>query len=159
MVLDWAAARTPPFTGEGADGFADTIAAAQLVADEARLGLHRWIDAARRTGLSWADVGDTLGISKQAAQQRFRPATSDGDGPADRGEITVRLGATAFNEMAILRKEDQAGRELIDTGALLLVFRRTDTEWEYRRRIGLGAVIESATKAGWTYVSSWSPFH
>ncbi len=159
LVTEWAGNRQPPFTGETLEGFADAIVAAHLVADEGRLSLHRWIDAARRTGLSWTDIGDALGISKQAAQQRFRSLGSDEDLAVGEGEEIVRLGATAFNEMSILREEGLKGHELIRTGALTLVFRPTERAWEYRRHIGSGAMIVDMKKAGWTHVSSWMPFH
>lgn len=159
LVVDWAARRDPPFTGESADGFVEAITVAHLVADEGRTQLHRWIDAARRTGLSWTDIGAALGISKQAAQQRFRPAGMDEMVAGDGDEEIVRLGATAFNEMSILRDEGRKGRELMRTGALMLAFRATDRQWDYRRRIGTGAPTAEMRRAGWTYVSSWLPFH
>ena len=159
LLLEWAGTRQPPFTGETADGFADAIVAAQLVADEARLNLQRWIDAARRSGLSWTDVGNALGISKQAAQQRFRSTESDQHLDLQDGEEIVRLGATAFNEMSILREEGLKRRELIRTGALTLVFQPSGSAWEYRRRVGPLLMMDAMKKAGWTHVSSWIPFH
>jgi hypothetical protein len=30
-----------------------------------------WVDKAREAGASWAQIGTALGISRQAAQQRF----------------------------------------------------------------------------------------
>ena len=157
IMLEWAANRRPPFTGESTEGFAEAIAAANLVADEGRLGLQRWIDAARRAGLSWAEIGTALGISKQAAQQRFR-AIESADDMADDGEEIVRLGATAFNEMGILTSEGQKGRELIRTGAFVLVFRPTGVKWEYRRRIGSATLVAPMQAEGWTLASSWFPF-
>lgn len=157
IMLDWAADRQPPFTGESAEGFAEAIVAANLVADEGRLGLQRWIDAARRAGLSWTEIGAALGISKQAAQQRFR-ALEPADDMAGEGEEIVRLGATAFNEMGMLRIEGQKGRELIRTGALVLVFRPTGVKWDYRRRIGGAAMVEAMQTEGWTLASTWFPF-
>lgn len=159
LVLEWARDRKPPFTGETADGFADAIVAAHLVADEGRSGLHRWIDAARRTGLSWTEIGAALGITKQAAQQRFRSGGQVDDTDVGDGEEIVRFGATAFNEMWMLRDEGRKGNELIRTGALTLVFRRTDQPWEYRRRIGMSSMMPEMKKDGWIYVSSWHPFH
>jgi hypothetical protein len=158
IVLDWAASREPPFTGETSDRFEDVITVANLVADEGRISLHRWVEAARRTGLSWADIGNALGISKQAAQQRFKSIEMDDDFAGDDGEEIVRLGATAFNEMSILRSEGSKGNELIRTGALILVFRPTAHQWEYRRRIGGGSTVAEMMRGGWTYVSSWMPF-
>ena len=158
IVLNWAAERQPPFTAETAEGFAEAITVAHLVADEGRITLHRWIDAARRTGMSWTEIGEVLGISKQAAQQRFK-SPQEQDLAGDDGEEIVRLGATAFNEMSILRAEGAKGNELIRTGALTLVFRPTTTVWEYRRKIGTAAVTAEMKRAGWIYVSSWLPFH
>lgn len=159
LVVEWADNRQPPFTGETAEGFVEAITVAHLVADEGRLGLHRWIDAARRTGLSWTEIGNALGISKQAAQQRFKSGDMDDELTSGEGEEIVRLGATAFNEMNILREEGEKGHELVRTGALTLVFRPTGRLWEYRRRVGAASPTAEMKKAGWTYVSSWLPFH
>lgn len=157
LVLDWAAGRQPPFTGETSEGFVDAITVAHLVADEAKLGLHRWIDAARRTGLSWTDIGNALGISKQAAQQRFGAGGAvEAPSPAD-GELIVRTRYSAINEMSILREEGQKGNELIRTDQYSLVFRPTNEIWEYRRRIGFGSMRREMASAGWAFVSTWPP--
>lgn len=159
LVVDWASGRRPPFTGETSEGFDEVINIAYLVADEGRISLHRWVDAARRSGLSWTAIGDALGISKQAAQQRFRSTEAGGEIECEEGEEIVRFGATAFNEMYMLRTEGRKGHELIRTGALMLVFRPTSHAWEYQRRIGAAPMLAEMQRAGWVYVSSWLPFH
>lgn len=160
VMLEWAKRRSPPFTGEHKGDFVEVIEAAHVVADESRLALQRWIDAGRRAGMSWAEVGDALGISKQAAQQRFRsdPSTS---GAQKHDLIEVRLGTTAFNEVGILRREGMKGNELIDIGGLALVFRHSDRQWEHVRLIAVSApfVMGKMSRKGWIYVSSWFPFH
>lgn len=40
-----------------------------------RVLLDRAVAEARRTGASWAEIGDAMGISKQAAHERFRAHT------------------------------------------------------------------------------------
>jgi hypothetical protein len=157
IVLGWAENRDPPFRGETRSEFEEAIAAAHVIADEARIGFHRWIDAARRAGMSWAEIGNILGITKQAAQQRFGHA-SDQDQPAD-PHLVVRSGATAFNEMGILREEGEKGHELVQTDAFKLVFRPSEQKWEYRRTLGLSPDLPGMEKSGWTHVSSWFPFH
>lgn len=161
LVLDWAQGREPPFAGRSKEEFADVIVAAHVVADESRLGLHRWIDAARRAGMSWSEVGDTLGITKQAAQQRFRSVAEadEGERAGAGADLEVRYGATAFTEMRMLEEEGRRGNELVGTGGLRLTFRRTDRAWEYQRTIGLTAPVESMERQGWAHVSSWFPFH
>ncbi len=161
LTLDWAQGRTPPFTGADKSEFVQVIGAAHVVADEARLALHRWIDAGRRAGMSWTELGEALGISKQAAQQRFRSAADADDGAPD-GEadaIEVRLGATAFNEVRILREEGAKGNELIGTGVLKLLFRRSDRRWEHRRVDAVSAPVDAMAREGWIHVSSWFLFH
>jgi hypothetical protein len=155
LVETWAAERVPPFTGETAEGFSEAITVAHLVADEGRVSLQRWVDAGRRTGLSWTEVGAALGISKQAAQQRFRPGEQAAEQAAESGDEIVRLGATAFNELKILREEGLRGRELVRFGALVLVFRQSDQQWEYLRRI---SAWPAPVAEGWTHVGSWLPF-
>lgn len=159
IMIDWANGREPTFDGESPDDLKDAITAAHLVADEGRIELQRWIDAARRTGVSWSEIGDRLGISKQAAQQRFKATEPDEEAEHPDGEKIVRLGATAFNEMRILREEGAKGFELVDTGLLKLVFRPTDRKWEYRRSIGGNFGHPENNADGWIYVSSWLPFH
>lgn len=159
LALDWATAREPPFEGEAKEEFAAVIVAADVVADEARHALAQWVTAGRRAGMSWAEVGETLGISKQAAQQRFG-GTEEPDTPADQGRVEVRLGATAFNEMQILEREGAKGNELVQIGVLRLVFRPTRRRWKYRRVVAvLPGPIAAAQAAGWTFVASWFPFH
>lgn len=157
IVVDWAGSRQPPLTGETAEGLVDAITVAHLVADEGKLSLHRWIDAARRTGLSWTDIGAALGISKQAAQQRFK-SEDKGEDSLEEGEEVIRLGATAFNEMSILREEGRKGNELVRTGVLTLIFRPTNHSWEHQRRVGGISTKAEMEEAGWIYVSSWLPF-
>jgi hypothetical protein len=147
-----------PFEGRSLDDYAAMIVASHIAADECRLSLHRWVDAGRRAGMSWTDIGALIGVSKQGAQQRF--GGSGGEGvPPGADQISVRLGATAFNEVGMLREEGLKGRELIGTGALALTFRQTDRAWEHCRTTGIGPDVAAMKEQGWTYVSSWFVFH
>ena len=159
LPLEWIESARGGFAGEAKEDFLEVITAAHVVAEEAKLGLHRWIDAGRRAGASWSDIGATLGISRQAAQQRFGSSIDETE--AGGGDIEVRLGANAFNEMRILEEEGRQGRELVGTGALSLYFRQTPSRWEYRRLVGLTAQkdIAGLEREGWRHVSSWFPFH
>jgi len=155
LALAWQE-ESRPFAGAARDEYPPMIEAAHVVADEARLALHRWIDAGRRAGLSWTEIGALIGISKQAAQQRFGGGRTDDLDDTDR---IVRHGANAFNEMAIMAEEGAKGRELVGTGMLRLTFVQTDRAWEYRRMVGIGPDTEATAAHGWQLVSSWLPFH
>jgi hypothetical protein len=41
--------------------------------EAARVALHDAVRAARDDGATWSDIGDVLGVSRQAAFQRFGP--------------------------------------------------------------------------------------
>src|SRR4051794_9245689 len=62
----------------------DRLGAAAATATELRelgdLLLDRYVQAARADGRPWSQIGEALGVSKQAAQQRF-PATSGATEP------------------------------------------------------------------------------
>jgi hypothetical protein len=158
LALAWYSEKHGEFAGRDKTDFGELIIAAHLAAEESRQALHRWVDAGRRASLSWAEIGGLIGISKQAAQQRFGGTERDSErGP----DLIARTGATAFNELAIMMEEGRAGRELIGTGTLSLLFRQTDSCWEYRRVTALfpDSARARLERGGWAYVSSWYPFH
>lgn len=69
LARGWAEAQT---TNPRRRALLELMAADALVtgAESSR----RWnVQEARDAGLSWTEVGDTLGVSKQAAQQRYGP--------------------------------------------------------------------------------------
>ncbi|MGH6988135.1 MAG: nuclear transport factor 2 family protein [Caulobacteraceae bacterium] len=105
-------------------------------------------------------AGEVFGVSKQAAQKRFRSEFEEGEG-VEPGQIEGRLGATAFNEARILDQGGRKGNELVRVGALALVFEKTGRVWEHRRAVAVTAELAMAklAKDGWVYVASWFPFH
>src|SRR6266849_7019125 len=42
--------------------------------------IGHFVDQARKTGTSWTEIGQSMGVTKQAAQKRFVPRASDGGG-------------------------------------------------------------------------------
>lgn len=129
------------------------------MADEAGDSLRQWVTAARRAGLSWAVIGDTLGITRQAAQQRFTDR-SELTAPDDGSDEIVRRGVTAFNEVRVLEEEGLAGREVTRAGWGRLYFRQTDRHWENVRLATFrrNEPIEKMTAEGWTLAFRWYPY-
>src|SRR5260370_26009803 len=41
--------------------------------------IGHFVDQARRTGASWTEIGQFMGVTKQAAQKRFVPKATDSD--------------------------------------------------------------------------------
>jgi hypothetical protein len=65
---------TRGFAGWAALGEAELLASlgpSQASVDAAGEVLHRQVEILRRRGVSWAAIGEALGISRQAARERF----------------------------------------------------------------------------------------
>ncbi|CAM5296605.1 hypothetical protein SAVIM338S_00386 [Streptomyces avidinii] len=145
------------------EGFLRLVAAARVGAEESSRLLREAIQGARAAGHSWDSVGGVLGVSRQAAQQRFAvkaPAAEPGsaigaqdqvDGAPPRRTITP---VTAFNEMAELEEAGRDGWHLVDYGPLFLVVEASDRTWEHRR--AFGGQRRRMKAEGWTQVGTWS---
>ena len=59
-------ARTEPL-----DQLADAMMVGEHLGEVADHLIGHFVDQARRSGASWAEIGRSMGVSKQAAQQRF----------------------------------------------------------------------------------------
>jgi hypothetical protein len=152
------------FSGAGqaqpddADAYLRLIEASQVALEECSLIQVSAVHRARRADNSWAAIGDLLGISRQAAQQRFAPGSEE-DLPGD--GLRVIAAATAFNEMQILNIEGAAGFHLVGFGALHLTVKASRQRWEHRREMAINIAVKRTRleAAGWSYVGSWFPFH
>ncbi|MBP6996759.1 MAG: hypothetical protein KBB39_11535 [Phycicoccus sp.] len=91
--------------------------------------LQQSVAAARGSGHSWAAIGDELGLTRQAAQQRFGGVTAVDAGPDLRWLGPV----TAFDEMGELALAGRRGWHTVGVGMLKHQVMRTDTQWEHRR--------------------------
>src|SRR5215472_3876377 len=70
------------------DGTAlDHVSAAVRISEQlGELADHligHFVDQARKTGASWTDIGQSMGVTKQAAQKRFVPKAADWPVPPD----------------------------------------------------------------------------
>lgn len=161
LVLDWhTAGNEEGLDSATEDDFGTLIQAAHVVADESDHSLKRWVDAGRRAGLSWTDIGVSLGTSRQAAQQRFANPGMPTKVTADDPSTIVRTGVTAFNEVAVLEEEGKLGREVVGATWLTLFFRQTDAPVENIRVVSfLGpSVTQKYEDQGWTHALTWYPY-
>ena len=120
-----------------------TAAADAIVGDL----LRQAVTTARSAGHSWAAIGATLGMSRQAVQQRFGTtddAAAEPDGPEERWLGPV----TAFDEMGELELAGRLGWHTVGAGMLRHRMVRTGTQWEHRRVAWVKAP-GSYEKDGW----------
>src|SRR4051812_10022390 len=129
--------------------------AARVGAGETSRLLREAVTSARSAGHSWEAVGHVLGISRQAAQQRFGAP----EAPATGANQKVLFPLTAFTEMAALEKAGREGWHLVDFGTLRHVVEASDQQWEHRRvPLSLGARHRRLEAEGWQGVGSWLPW-
>jgi Clp amino terminal domain, pathogenicity island component len=63
--------------GDALTHLSDAVLVAEQLADHADHLIGHFVDQARRAGASWTDIGRSMGVTKQAAQKRFVPRSSD----------------------------------------------------------------------------------
>lgn len=83
----------------------DAVLVGRLLDDQADQLIGHFVDEARQAGASWTAIGDNLGVSKQAAQQRF--VLGDDDVAGLRGRLFGRFTPRARQAVATGRGEAQ----------------------------------------------------
>src|ERR1700733_12942728 len=58
------------------ENVSDAFTVSTQLDEQADALIGYFVDQARRTGLSWSQIGGAMGVSKQAAQKRFVPSAS-----------------------------------------------------------------------------------
>jgi hypothetical protein len=79
---------------EPLDQLTDAMIAADHLGDVADHLIGHFVDQARRSGASWTEIGQAMGVTKQAARKRFQPkdlgSPSDLDPAQGFGRFTLR---------------------------------------------------------------------
>lgn len=96
------------------DQLSDAVLAADHLGEVADHLIGHFVDQARRSGASWADIGRSMGVTKQAAQQRFVPKSSADPAGLDPSQGFSRFTARARNVVAAAQNEarEAAHREI-----------------------------------------------
>lgn len=121
---------------------------------ELRVLLKEAVSSARGAGASWEAVGTELGMSRQAAQQRFG-RTDESDPSAGRRVLGP---VTALTEMAELRLAGQRGWHSVELSAFRHVVEPSATQWEHRRVAMLGTAHTRLESEGWQVIGTWFPW-
>lgn len=82
-----------PDTAAAADGLLQRVAAWRREEERARAQVVDAVGRARAGGASWAQVGAAVGISRQAAQERFGGASRRRGLSDARGRFSLELGS------------------------------------------------------------------
>ncbi|MCQ4083420.1 ATP-dependent Clp protease ATP-binding subunit [Streptomyces sp. RB6PN25] len=110
--------------GDPLQHLADAVETSAHLGEVADHLIGHFVDQARRSGASWTEIGQYMGVSKQAAQKRFVPKESDDPDFQASGGRFSRFTPRARNAVEDARKEaaelghDHIGSEHIVLGLL-----------------------------------------
>ncbi|MFB6808091.1 hypothetical protein [Streptomyces sp. NPDC056387] len=149
-----------------AHGYLRLLDASRIGAEEASRLLREAVQGARAAGHSWDTVGRVLGVSRQAAQQRFtaKAAAAGSSAPPSRGpdapERRTLGGLTAFNEMAALDEAGRDGWHMVGYGPFFHEVEASGHPWEHcRMTLPSGARHRRMEAEGWIPVGAgWFPW-
>lgn len=92
------------------DQLTDAMIAADHLGELADHLIGHFVDQARRSGASWTEIGGRMGVTKQAAQQRFVPKSPNGPSDLDPSHGFGRFTVRARNVVAAAHDEARAAR-------------------------------------------------
>ncbi len=139
------------------DAYLDLVQLSAEVSTEADALLRAAVTAARSAGHSWAAVGAALGMSKQAAQQRFGGGGAEVVAPT--GHVMTMSPVTAFTEMAELDWRGQRGWHSIGYGPSFHTVEKSEVQWLHERVPAVGARHHELEAAGWERIGTmWFPW-
>ncbi|HEX9359464.1 MAG TPA: Clp protease N-terminal domain-containing protein [Streptosporangiaceae bacterium] len=87
--------------GSPLDNLSDAVTVSAQLSDQADSLIGHFVDQARRSGASWSQIGASMGVSKQAAQQRFVP----------RGPVKMETGFGDFSRFTQRARDVLAAAE------------------------------------------------
>src|ERR1700722_13784582 len=96
--------------GSPLDNLSDAVTVSAQLSEQADSLIGHFVDQARRSGASWSQIGASMGVTKQAAQQRFVPRgpVKDGAGFGDFSRFTVRARSVLAAAEDLARAADVA---------------------------------------------------
>ncbi len=126
------------------DRISGAIALADHLGEVADSLIGHFVDQARRSGASWAEIGRSMGVTKQAAQQRFVGKGSPALDPSQ--------GFSRFDDEArqvVVRAQEaarSAGNDRIALGHLVLALVADDTGTAARAVAAQGLDLETVRR-------------
>jgi ATP-dependent Clp protease ATP-binding subunit ClpA len=107
--------------GDSLDNLSDAVVVSAQLDEQADHLIGHFVDQARRSGASWSQIGASMGVSKQAAQQRFVPRGEPKQlpmGDFSRYTLRARNVLAAAEDLARGAGADGIGRDHLALGLL-----------------------------------------
>src|SRR5499433_1927583 len=125
----------------------EAIIVADHLGDVADHLIGHFVDQARRSGASWTEIGQSMGVTKQAAQKRFVPKKYEQSGELDAG-IFGRFTDRARSVTVAAQKEArQAGHNYVASEHILLGLLHEPEGMGAKAITALGVPLKGVRKA------------
>jgi len=140
------------------NSYLDLIDLTSRSAEEIAQLLQFAVTSARQANLSWERIGQQLGMSRQAAQQRFGRILDTTDiHPSNEKRRLYPL--TAFDEMEALAEAGRAGWHSISYGMYFHDVIQSNEQWEHLRVAAFGSSRHRLESEGWHRIGAiWFPW-
>lgn len=113
--------------------------------------------SARAAGWSWEAVGKALGMSRQAAQQRFGHKAEPTEPSPERQRL---VGLTLTNEIEVLNEMGRKGWHSVGYGPLFHDLEKSDVQWEHCRVFVGSRKFRDPDSRRWQRIGTmWFPWH
>ncbi|MGA8987062.1 hypothetical protein [Aeromicrobium sp.] len=124
--------------------------------EEAGRLLRSSVASSRAAGSSWEAIGSALGMSRQAAQQRFGHLP---EVPPPDSEHRQLVGLTAFNEIDQLNVWGAHGWHSVSYGPMFHTVERSSTQWTHKRAVIGSRRARDLESKGWERIGTmWFPW-
>ncbi|WP_427015757.1 hypothetical protein ACQCSX_13165 [Pseudarthrobacter sp. P1] len=137
------------------EAYIDLVTLTNAAREETSALLDSAVAAARLAGHSWERIGRELGMSRQAAQQRFGKASGEPGIATEHTKVVSPL--TSFTEMEVLNRLGRHGWHSVGFGTLHHIMAADTQQWEHLRvPLARGNKLEAA---GWQKIGKmWFPW-
>jgi hypothetical protein len=131
------------------------VAATQVATEHVQRLLSQSVSAARHAGHGWTEIGEQLGVTKQAAQQHYGSSGT----PVVRHYQRLLKPVTAFDEMDKLADAGAHGWHSISYGWMYHLLEESDQQWEHRREaLPLPGNRKRLESQGWVHIGTTYPW-
>ncbi|XVV15778.1 Clp protease N-terminal domain-containing protein [Actinoplanes sp. CA-131856] len=127
------------------DQLSDAVLAAERLGDIADHLIGHFVDQARRSGASWTEIGQSMGVTKQAAQKRFvaKPDAPDLDASQGFSRFTDRARKVVVTAQEEARNR---GNAQISVAHLLLGLVADPSALGARAIVAQGVALETVSE-------------
>jgi len=113
--------------------YLELISIAASARSETAVLLSAAVTSARRAGCTWGQIGDVLGVSRQAAQQQYGEDTETSNDVGRESMLLAPL--TSFTEMDVLNRAGRYGWHGVEFGPAYFRVERDTRQWEHFRTV------------------------